>query len=64
MEIFAFIVIAFEPIKIQTCSPPQNNHLNLSFVKDIKVVGTRKWLEMVIKRTFVSEHNFETPFST
>ena len=41
MEIFAFIVIAFEPIKIQTCSPPQNNHLNLSFVKDKHTVGKK-----------------------
>ena len=52
MEIFTFCVIAFEPIKIQTCLAPQNNCLNLSFVKDIKVVG-KTWLEMVIKWTFV-----------
>ena len=39
---------------------PQNDCLNLSFVKDIKVVG-KKWLEMVIKWTFVSDNNFETP---
>ena len=59
MEIFAScVIIAFEPIKIQTCSVPQNDHLNLSFVKDIKVVG-KTWLEMVIKWTFVSDNNFE-----
>ena len=38
MEIFAFCVITVEPIKIQTCSAPQNDHLNLSFVKEIYVV--------------------------
>ena len=34
----AFCVITFEPIMIQTCSAPQNDHLIFSFVKDIKVV--------------------------
>ena len=34
---FAFCVITFEPIKVQTCSAPQNDCLNLSFVKDIVV---------------------------
>ena len=42
MEIFAFCVITFEPIKVKTCSAPQNDRLNLSFVKN--------WLEMVVKR--------------
>ena len=37
-EIFVFCVITFEPIKIWTCSAPQNDSLNFSFVKDIKVV--------------------------
>ena len=36
-EIFAFCIITFEPIKIQTCSAPQNDRQNLSFVKDINV---------------------------
>ena len=35
---FAFCVITFEPIEIQTCSAPQNDRQNLVFVKDIKVV--------------------------
>ena len=39
MEIFVVCVITFEPI--QTCSSPQNDRLNLSFVKDIKVIGKR-----------------------
>ena len=34
--IFAFCVITFEPIKILNCLAPQNDGLNLSFVKDIK----------------------------
>jgi hypothetical protein len=35
---FAFCVITFEPIEVQTCSAPQNDRQNLGFVKDIKVV--------------------------
>ena len=38
MEIFAFFVITFVPIEILTCLAPQNDCLNFSFVKDIKVV--------------------------
>ena len=34
---FSFCVITFEPIEVQTCPAPQNNHLNLSFSKDINV---------------------------
>jgi hypothetical protein len=41
MEIFAVCVITFEPIRIQTFSSPQNDRLNLSFVKDIKVSGKK-----------------------
>ena len=48
MEIIAFCVITFEPIKIKTCSAPQNDRLNLSFVKYIHVDG-EIWLEMVVK---------------
>ena len=39
IEIIAFCVITFQPIKVQTCSAPQNDRLNLSFVKDIYVDG-------------------------
>ena len=39
MEKIAFCVITFDPIKIQTYSVPQNDHLNFSFVKDIHVDG-------------------------
>ena len=34
-------VVAFDPIKIQTCLAPQNDCQNLSFVKDIYVVGEK-----------------------
>ena len=37
-EIFAFCVITFEASMIWTCSAPQNDRLNFSFVKDIKVL--------------------------
>ena len=37
-EIFLFCVITVEPMKIQTCSALQNDGLNFSFVKYIKVV--------------------------
>jgi hypothetical protein len=39
--VFAFWVITFEPIKIQTWSAPQNDRLNLRFVKDIHVFGEK-----------------------
>ena len=32
---FAFCVITFQPIEVQTCSAPQNDRQNLVFVKDI-----------------------------
>ena len=54
MEIFAFCVRTFEPIKVKTCSAPQNDRLNFSFVKDICVVGAEKWLEMAGKQPFIS----------
>ena len=38
---FAFCVITFEPIEVQTCSAPQNDRLNLVFVKDIKLVAKK-----------------------
>ena len=39
MEIIAFCVITFGPIKVKTCSVPQNDRLNFSFVKHIHVDG-------------------------
>ena len=41
MEILMFCVITFEPIKFKTCSTPQNDRLNFSFVKDIHIVGEK-----------------------
>ena len=35
---FAFFVITFGPIEVQTFSAPQNDRQNLVFVKDIEVV--------------------------
>ena len=37
MEKKAFCVVTFAPIEVQTHSTSQNDHLNLSFVKDIYV---------------------------
>ena len=39
---FAFYVITFEPIEVQTCSAPQNDRLNLSFVKYIMYIDGEK----------------------
>ena len=38
---FAFCVITIVPIMIQTCLAPQNDRLNLSFVKDFHMVGKK-----------------------
>ena len=38
---FAFCVITFEPIMIQTCSAAQNDRQNFSFVKDTYVDGEK-----------------------
>ena len=37
---FTFCVITVVPIMIKTCSAPQNDRLNFSFVKDFHIVGT------------------------
>ena len=39
--IFVFFLITFVPIKIQTCKAPQNDHLNLSYVKHEYVNGKK-----------------------
>ena len=41
MEIYAFCGITFEPNKIQTHLAPKNDRLNLSFLKNIYVVGQK-----------------------
>ena len=38
---FAFYVITFEPIEVQTRSVPQNDCLNISFVKNKDVDGRK-----------------------
>ena len=47
----------FEPVEVQTCSAPQNDRLNLSFVKDEHTNG-KKWPEMVVTRSFIKGHSF------
>ena len=54
MEILAFCVMRFEPIKIQTRLAPQNDRLNLSFVKDENTVGEKKWPEMILNGHYLS----------
>ena len=65
MEKIAFCVIAFEPNKIQTHSAPQNDRLNFSFVKDIKLVVekiTRNRHKMIKKTAdllLLSKHSIQ-----
>ena len=49
--VFAFCVIAFESIKIQICSEPQNDRLNLNFIKDIYLADKK-----------MAQNNFKTAF--
>ena len=47
LSFLGFCVIKFVPIKIKTHKAPQNDRLNLSFVKDVHIVGKKngqKWL--------------------
>ena len=57
MEIFAFCVIMFEPIKIYTCLASQNDRLNLSFVKDENTIG-EKMARNGPKRPFILSDSF------
>ena len=41
-KIFTFCAITFEPIEVQTYSAPQNDSLNLCFVKDTYVLSDSK----------------------
>ena len=41
MKAFAFHVITFEPLNIQTHQVPQNDHLNFSFVPVDLMVGEK-----------------------
>ena len=60
--VFCICVITFEPIKIKTRSASQNDHLNLSFVKDDMQMA-EIWLDMAVKWQLVSLLTFETPSS-
>ena len=44
---FAFCVITFEPIEVQTRSAPQNDGLNLSFVKDEHIYMAKKLITVI-----------------
>ena len=55
--ILVFFVITFVPIKIQTCSAPQNDRRNLSFVKDEHRYGEKKARKVVL-RSFIKGHSF------
>ena len=57
---FFIFVITFEPNKIQTCSAPQKDSLNISFVKAVHVV-VKKWPEVVLKRPFIIYKFWESP---
>ena len=51
--VFAFCVVTFVPIKIETYKAPQNDRLNSNLVKDEHVVG-KKQPDMVIDFPFIS----------
>ena len=62
-KLFTFCALTFEPIEVQNRSAPQNDRLNLSFVKDFHLVG-EKWQEIVGKRPFISSKFWATVSST
>ena len=47
-----YCVVSFDQIKIFTYWAPQNDRLNLSFVKDICIVAI-KWPEIILKLQFL-----------
>ena len=60
-EILTFYGITVESIKVQKCSAPQNDRLNLSFVKD-NHVGGKKWPGMVVTWPFISIFHFRSDY--
>ena len=60
MKIFLFCVITFELIVTKTCKAPQNDHQNLSFVKDKYTYGKKMarkgHTKVICKVNFISEH--------
>ena len=67
LEIFEFCVITFDSIKIETHLAPQNDRLNLSFVKD-EIQVAKKWPEMVQRAIylvrFISDQSLLIPINT
>ena len=56
MKPFVFFVITFDPIKILTCSAPQNDRQNLCFVKDTNLDGENMTInspKMLISRSIM-----------
>ena len=51
----------FEPIEVQTFKAPQNDPLNLNFVKETYAIG-KKWPEMAIKQPFIIFFHFQTVY--
>ena len=57
-------ITAFVPIKIQTCSAHQNDHLNLSFVKDMNLAyekmtrNGRKMAKIIAESDFLRKSLF------
>ena len=56
-KISQYYVLALDPIMISTYKAPQNDRLDLSFVKD-KHTNGKKWPEMVVTRSFKKGHSF------
>ena len=53
LEKFLFYIVAFDSIEIQPCLDCQNDHYNLSFMKDVHVVGkqmTRNGGKMAVSK--------------
>ena len=65
LEKFVFYIVAFDSIEIQTCLDPQNDHQNLSFVKDVHVVGKKMTRNAgKIAKLKGCAFHFETEFSS
>ena len=59
---FAFCVITFEPIMFQTCSAPQNDRKNFSFVKDTYVDGEKLARNGPKTATYYEYHPFTNTY--
>ena len=60
MEFWAFFDISDKPIKIPTLSAPQNDSLNLLFMKDV-YVGAKKMARNCLKITDRNSVDTEHP---